>query len=214
MPRHSTQYRAADRLLTRAGRQGGAWVVLTAAAAVASAGGALALPAVLGGALDALFEHGSAGPWLHWCALLVALLVVAEMLDSLAAGAASARSTAWLRHSLWHHVLGLGARRLAPGDVASRLVGSAAQAGRVAPDVVRTSAALIPAVGGTVALGLIDPWLCLTFLAGLPVFVFAVRAFARDASDVATRYFDGHGTIAGPLLDAMARARTMHAAST
>src|SRR4051812_6958502 len=155
MPRHTTHYRSADRLLVRAGWHGGPWVALTAVAAVASAGGALALPAVLGGALDALLDGGDAGPWLKWGALLVALLVAAETLDSYAAGASSARSTAWLRHGFWGHVLGLGrtgTERLAPGDVASRLVGNAAQAGRVAPDVVRTVAGLIPAVGGTVAL--------------------------------------------------------------
>src|SRR4051812_152362 len=83
-----------------AGRGGGRWVAVVAVAALASAGGALALPAVLGGAIDALVKHGDVGPWLKWCALLVALMVAAEMLDSLAAGAANARSTAWLRHDL------------------------------------------------------------------------------------------------------------------
>src|SRR3954452_13052406 len=119
MPRPST-YRSADRLLIRTGRQGGFWVAVVAVAALASAAGALALPVVLGGALDALIEHGHAGMWLRWCALLVALLVAAEVLDSLAAGAATARSTAWLRHGLWRHVLDTQGERsgsLGPGDV-------------------------------------------------------------------------------------------------
>src|SRR5215218_8832308 len=100
-----TNYRSADRLLLRTGRHGGPWVAAAAIAALASAGGTLALPAVLGGALDALVEHGEAGQWLTWCALLVAVLVAAEVLDSLTAGAATARATAWLRHRLWGHVV-------------------------------------------------------------------------------------------------------------
>jgi ATP-binding cassette subfamily B protein len=211
------RYHAADRLLVRSGRQGGPWLVALAVAALASAAGALALPAVLGGAVDALVRDGSPGPWLMWCVLLVGLLVAADMLDSLAAGAAIARSTAWLRHELWRHVLATHratAGRFPPGDVAGRLVGNAAEAGRVAPDVLRAGANLIPAVGGTVALALIDPWLCATFLIGMPIFVLAVRAFARDASDVAARYFGVQGEITGRLVDAMSGARTIAASGT
>jgi ATP-binding cassette subfamily B protein len=211
------RYRAADRLLLRSARHGGLWVGGLAVAAIASAAGALALPAVMGRAIDALVTHGTPGPWALWLALLVALLVAAETLNSFSAGAATARSTAWLRHSLWWHVLGMerrGARAFSAGDLASRLVGSAAQAGRVAPDIVRATASVIPAVGGTVALAVIDVWLCVTFLAGLPVFVFAVHVFTRDASNVATRYLDVQGQIAGRLVEALAGARTIAAAGT
>lgn len=210
-------YRAADRLLLRTARHGGLWVGALAVAAIAGAGGALALPAVLGGAVDGVIRHGNSGRWLIWLGLLVALLVATETLNGLAGGAATARSTAWLRHSLWRHVLAMDherAGRFTRDGLGSRLVGNAAQAGRVAPDVVRSTANVIPAVGGTVALALIDPWLCVTFLAGLPVFVLAVRAYTRVASAVAARYLEVQGTIAERLGEAMAGGRTIAAART
>ena len=213
----ATRYRAADRLLLRAARHGGPWVGALALAALASAAGALALPAVLGRAVDAVIVDGAPGPWLIWLALLLGLLAGAEALNSFAGGAAIARSTAWLRHTLWHHVLAMerdSADRYTRGDLASRIVGNAAQAGRVAPDMVRATASLIPAVGGTVALALIDPWLCVTFVAGLPVLVVAMRALTRDASDVATGYLAVQGTIAGRLVEAMTGGRTIAAAGT
>ena len=57
-------YRAADRLLARAGRQGGGWVIVVALAAFVTSGIALALPTVLGHAVDGVVTDGDAGPWL------------------------------------------------------------------------------------------------------------------------------------------------------
>lgn len=211
------QRRAASRLLARVGLAGGPWVAVLALAALAIAAAEIALPAVLGGALDAVLGEGDSGPWLLWCALLIAVLVACDTLDDLASGAAIARSTAWLRHALLHHVLALrthAAERFGSGEVASRIVGNAAEAGRVAPDVVRGVANLIPAIGGIVALGVIDLWLCLTFLTGLPLLIFFVRAFARDATDLAARYFGVQGTISARLVDALSGARTIAAAGT
>jgi ATP-binding cassette subfamily B protein len=115
------------------------------------------------------------------------------------------------------HVLALEPRTVTdfgPGEVAGRVVGNAAHAGRVAPDLVRTAANLIPAFGGTVALGLIDPWLCVTFLAGLPILLVLARRFAAAASDHVERYLDVQGRIAARLSDAMSGARTIAAAGT
>ncbi|MEA2151310.1 MAG: ATP-binding cassette, subfamily bacterial RamA/AmfB [Solirubrobacteraceae bacterium] len=208
---------AADRLLVRVAGHGGVWVVVLALASLTSAGAALALPAVLGRAVDAVVAGDSTGTWVIWCALVMTVLVAADALDNLAAGAAIARSTAWLRHATLRHFLALGsrpARRLPSGEITTRLVGNAAEAGRVAPDVVRSLASVVPAVGGIVALAFIHPWLCLTFLAGMPALLLFVRSFARDASDVIGRYFAVQGTIAARLVDALAGARTIAAAAT
>jgi ATP-binding cassette, subfamily B, bacterial RamA/AmfB len=209
--------RAADRLLLRVGLAAGPWVSVLAVTALAAAAAEIALPAVLGRALDAVVEAGDAGPWLMWCGVLITLLVAADTLDDLAVGAATARSTAWLRHALLRHVLALGTRageRFNPGEVASRIVGNVAEAGRVAPDVVRAVANLVPALGGIVALAVIDPWLCVTFLTGLPLLIIFVRTFARDASDLAARYLDVQGKIAARLVDALSGTRTIAAAAT
>jgi ATP-binding cassette subfamily B protein len=207
----------ADRLLRRVARHALPPAAFLALTAVGIAVAETAFPAILGQAVDELITEGDAGSWLLVAGALVAFLVVVDALDDLATGATAARSTAWLRHTLLGHVLALGTRagrRLQPGDLATRLVGNTAQAGRLAPNLIRAAANLIPGLGGLVALALIDPWLCVTFLAGMPVLVLIVRAFARDASEVAARYLHVQGTIAARLVDALSGARTIAAAGT
>ena len=212
---HRSAAGGADRLLFRVARAGGFWVVLLALASLAIAAAELALPYVLGGAVDALVTDGSAGSWVAWCAGILAVLVAADALDDLASGAAIARSTARLRHRLLSHLLSVGARApMASGELSSRIVGNAADAGRVAPDVVRSITNLLPAIGGIVALALIHPLLCATFVAGMPLFYFVVRRYAVDATGVARRYLAVQGTIAARLVDALAGARTIAAAQT
>lgn len=209
--------RAADRLLLRVSRRGGSALAVLVVTTLVLAAADLALPFVLGRTLDALIEDGSAGAWLLLAGALVAGLVLFEALDDLAEGATIARCTAWLRRTLLGHVLAVetrDARRSGSAELSSRLVANAADAGKVAPDLVRGGLGILPAVGGTVALALIDPWLCLTFLAGMPLFIFLLRAFARDASSQVSRYLDTQGTIAARLSDALAGARTIAAAGT
>lgn len=207
-------HRAADRLLVRVSRYGGpalgALVVTSLGMAVAE----LALPALLGRAVDAIVAGaGASGPVL-WCGLAVAVLVAFDLVDDLVMGATTARSTAWLRHTFLRHVLDLGpkAMRLPSGDVASRMVANAAAAGKVAPDMVRAVANLVPSVGGIVALAVIDPWLCVTFLAGLPLVVVLLRRFVRDASAMASGYLETQAGIASRLVDALSGIRTVAAA--
>ncbi|MDQ3455919.1 MAG: ABC transporter ATP-binding protein/permease [Actinomycetota bacterium] len=201
----------------------GPWVTVLTVNAVVLAGAELALPAVLGATIDSILQTGTetvAGggpPWLAVLALLIALLVAGDALDDLAVGGATARSTSRLRHAAMWHVLSVGlrgVRRLSAGELTARLVGNTAEAGSVAPDVIRGAAALIPAVGGTIALALIDPWLCVTFLVGLPVMMALLWAFARDASELAEGYLTIQGKIAGRLVQALSGARTIAAAGT
>jgi ATP-binding cassette, subfamily B, bacterial RamA/AmfB len=206
-----------DRLLVSIARQGSPWLGVLALTALAMAAAALALPAVIGSTVDAVLDGRSAGIWVVTCGVLIAALVACDALDDVAAGAAIARSTARLRHGVLSHLLALGSkpvRDLPPGEITARLVGNTAEAARVAPDVVRSVAGLVPALGGIVALAIIDPWLCATFVAGMPIFLLALRAFARDASEIAMRYLAVQGTIAGRLIDALAGARTIAAAGT
>ena len=210
-------YRAADRLLVRAGCRGGAPAIVVALAAFVTAGSSLAFPAVLGHAVDGIATDGSAGPWLAWSAALVVVLVAASALDVLASGVAVARSTAWLRQIVLGHVLALGTRpatRLGPGEVATRVVANASEAGRVTPAIVGAGASLIMGLGGIVALALINPLLCGAFLLGIPVLFVIVRAFARDSSALTTHYLTVQGRIAERLTGAIGGARTIAAAAT
>jgi ATP-binding cassette subfamily B protein len=213
-PRHG--YRAADRLLARAVRHGGGWTFVVALSALATTGVSLVFPAVLGHAVDGLVSDGSPGPWLTWAAVLVAVLVAGSALDVLASGIAVARSTASLRRTVLRHALALGIRsgRLGPGEMATRVVANAAEAGRVGPAVVGAVASLVMGLGGTVALALIHPLLCAAFLLGIPLLLVIVRAFARDSSALTTRYLTVQGRIAERLTGAISGSRTIAAAAT
>jgi ATP-binding cassette subfamily B protein len=208
---------AADRLLVKIGRRGGSWVGVLFSASLVLAAAQTVLPAVLGGAVDAALHGGDFAFWLLGCGLLIGVVLICDVLDDLAAGMTTARSTAWLRRTVLDHILALGTRttrRFDAGDLTTRLVGNAADAGRVGTLAIWAITALIPALGGIVALALIDPWLCLTFLVGTPVLLAVVRICVRDSSALADQYLQVQGTIAGRLVDALAGARTIAAAHT
>jgi ATP-binding cassette, subfamily B, bacterial RamA/AmfB len=208
---------AAYRLAVRIVRGGGGWVGISLIASLVLAAAQTALPAVLGQTVDAVLRGGGFVWWLFGCGLLIGVLLICDVLDDLAGEMAIARSTAWLRRTVLDHILALGTRtmrRFDPGDLTARLVGNAADAGRVGTITISAITALIPAFGGIVALALIDPWLCLTFLIGTPVLLAVVRSCVRDASALADRYLQVQGGIAGRLVDALVGARTIAAART
>jgi ATP-binding cassette subfamily B protein len=209
--------RAADRLAVRIVRGGGGWVGILLIASLVLAAAETALPAVLGGAVDAVLSGGDFAWWLLGCGLLIGVLLICDVLDDLAAGMTTARSTAWLRRTVLDHILALGTRttrQFDAGDLTTRLVGNAADAGRVSTITIWAITALMPAFGGIVALALLDLWLCLTFLVGAPVLLLVVRSCVRDASVLADRYLQVQGGIAGRLVDALAGAHTIAAART
>jgi ATP-binding cassette subfamily B protein len=209
--------RAADSLLLTAVRRSGAWAGILAATSMLLAGLYVALPTVMGRALDAVLGRGDSTLWLSLTAVCVTLLVACDAADDYAGAVANARSTAWLRHTLLRHVLGMGdraTRRFAPGDLVTRMVGNTVQAGSAPSGLVWAVTELVPPAGAVVALALIDPWLCLTFLTGLPLVAWLVRSFVHDVSDLNDCYFATQGRIAARLTDALAGIRTVTAAGT
>ncbi len=203
-------------LLVRMARSSPGWLGLLVLTALTMSTAEIVLPAVLGAALNGVLD-GDVTRWLVLAGIVVAVLAVADVVEDLAAGATGARSTAWMRHLLVRHVLDLGTatnRRFANGDVSARLTSNADEAGRVVPDLVRGIANLLSACGGIVALAIIDVWLCLTFLVGVPVLAGLLWSFARDASHLSEEYMRVQGTIAARLVDALAGARTIAAAGT
>ncbi|MFI1329894.1 ABC transporter ATP-binding protein [Streptomyces sp. NPDC020845] len=212
--------RAGERLLRGALRHSAGRVVAVFWLTTAAAAVGLALPAVLGRTLDVLLAdpHGAeARRWVLTSAGLTCLLVVLDALDSLLTGTANARSIAWLRRRLLRHTLSAGpraGRRTAAGDLVTRLVGNAAQAGTAPTALASALAAVVTPVGGLVALALIDPWLALAFLLGLPLLAVLLRSFVRDTTDSVARYQHSQGEIAGRLVEALGGARTIAAAGT
>jgi ATP-binding cassette subfamily B protein len=208
--------RGADRLLWRTFLHGGPWLILLAGSALLLVVVDVAFPAVVGRSVDAALGHAS-GSWVLAAAVLAVVMVVADALDDLGSGSATARSTARLQRSFLRHVLALGPRvhkRFPAGDLTARLGGNAADVAKVAPRIIGAVAGVLSAVGGTVALALIDPWLCVTFLVAVPPLVVLFRVLARDATDAGADYLQMQGELSGRLVDALAGARTIAAAAT
>lgn len=201
----------------RVSRAGGPWLGVMVLTAVVLAIFETILPAVLGRAVDALVTGEESTTWLVACSALVAVLVVCDAADDVAVGHATARSTAWLRHSLLGHLLALPPRtsaRFDGGDLTSRLVADASVTGRVGPQLVRIATNLVPGLGSIVALAWIDPWLALTFVVGLPALLFVMATLTRDATEASEKYMQSQGAIAARLVDALAGSRTIAAAAT
>lgn len=206
-----------DRLLLRVVRYGGGWVVLLAAATLAGTAAALLLPAALGRTVDAVLAGAGAGDWLAACAVLVAVAAAADVVGDLAAGATGARATEALRHRLIRHVLCLHPRAVPgfpAGDLVTRVVGQVPEAGQAGIAAVQVITAGLPSLGSLVALTVIDPWLGLTFVAGLVLLAVLLRAFVTDASTVAAHYQGVQGRIGSRLIEALGGARTIAAAGT
>jgi ATP-binding cassette, subfamily B, bacterial len=215
-----------DRLLTGLVGRSRRWLAPLLVLGVLGSGAVLALPAVLGRAVDQVVDasrDGSAGGWgtargsMVLAAVLIGVAVAEDAAGQLVGGVGTAGATGDLRRRLVRHVLAAGpglTRRTAAGDVVARLVGGTAAASRVVVVVAGLAGALIPPIGGLVALALLDPWLAVTFAAGMALAGGAVRAYLRDARAANAGYLEAQGAIAARLVDALAGARTIAAART
>src|SRR5690348_12545761 len=75
---------AAVRVYGQATRHGAAWLVLLTAGTLAGTGASLALPAVLGRAVDATIAGTAGTRWVVLVAGLIAIRVGADLVDTLA----------------------------------------------------------------------------------------------------------------------------------
>lgn len=198
-------------------RRGGPWLPLIGFSALAGTACMLALPAVLGHAVDAIVAGDDSGTWLALAAGLIILGIATDLIDTFAGTACVANTTAWLRNRLIRHVLAIGpegARRFDTGDLVSRVSGNAVEAANAGPSVVTVGAALIPPVGALVLLTLIDIWLAVAFLAGLALVALVLRAFTRHTAETTTHYQETQGRIAARLTESLGGIRTIAAAGT
>ncbi|MBA9007382.1 ABC transporter ATP-binding protein [Thermomonospora cellulosilytica] len=210
-----TTTETADRLLWRTARRGGGWAAVLAVVALADTAVTLALPAVLGRAVDEALSPGAVGTAVWLCAALIAASAAIDLLLEWAGGAGSARATAWLRHTFVRHVLAAGpSSRLDPGDTASRMVGGAAEAGQAPVAVIRAAVAVLPPVGAAAALVWIDWPIAVALAVAMPLLVLLLRAFVRDMSGTVRRYLTVQGAMAGRLAEALRGIRTIAAAGT
>lgn len=196
-------------------RRGGAWLPLIGVAALAGTAGDLALPAVLGRAVDAIVTGRGSGRWMEYSAALIALSVVCDLVVAYASTVCVADTTAWLRRRLVRHLLAIGPTgRFETGDSVTRVTANAADAALAGPSLVSVVTGVLPPIGSVVLLALIDPWLAGAFLAGLALVAVMLRAFARRTADVLIRYQRVQGRIAARLAESLSGVRTIAAAGT
>ncbi|MEW9551184.1 ABC transporter ATP-binding protein [Nonomuraea sp. NPDC050783] len=208
--------READRLLAATARTVWAPLLVTGLAVALSTAAALALPAALAGAVDGVISgEGARAAWL--LALVLAAAVCGDVVSGLAGAASTASATASLRLRLTSHLLRLDAvraRRFPAGELANRLVGNTATAGRVPLTVLHAAAELVSTSGGIVLLLVTDWRSGLAFLAGVPVALVIVRLFVTQLSGVYEHYQGAQGRLAARLTDTLAGIRTVRASGT
>lgn len=222
----------ADRLLLRMAWHCRHWAGLLAIVSITGAVADTLLPAVIGHTVDVMLRAGgppgeaAAGPgptlsqvgsWMTGCLIVICLIVACAAVGQLATGMSTAAATGWLRRRLTGHMFACGldlTERFPVGDLVSRVTGGAADASYASASGVLAIAAVIPSAGSIIALGLINPWLAVTFAAGLPLLAIILRSFVRNTSDVSVRYQQAQGAITARLLETLEGARTIAAAGT
>ena len=204
-------------------RRGRRWLPAIGASTLVGTLVTLALPAVLGRALDAAVSAGDgitaadATGWVATAGLLIALGLATDLLDTVLVAGCVADAAAWLRRRLVEHVLAIGPRgagRFATGDIVGRISGNAADAARAGPGLATAVAAVAPPVGGLVLLAVIDLGVAAAFLAGLVLSALVLRAFTRRTADAIGPYLVVQGRIAARLAESLAGSRTIAAAGT
>lgn len=198
-------------------RRAGGWLPLIGFSALAGTLGALALPTVLGHAVDELVAGNSGGAWFAAAAGLIALGLVCNLIDAFAGTACAANTTAWLRERLVRHILAIGpegARGFDTGDLVSRVSGNAVDAARAGQTIVGIAAGAVPPIGSLVLLAFIDIWLAAAFLAGVALVALVLRAFTRHTAELFMAYQRTQGRIAARLTESLTGSRTIAAAGT
>jgi ATP-binding cassette, subfamily B, bacterial len=202
---------------TSIARQAGPWLPVIGASALVGTLGMLALPIVLGRAVDAIVAGVDSGMWISLAAGLIALGVLTDLTDSFAGTACVAGTTAWLRDRLVRRVLtagDTGRRGFDTGDLVGRVSGNASEAAQAGPSAVTIGTALLPPVGCLALLAYLDLWLAVAFLAGVALVGVVLRAFTRRTAEVITAYLTTQGRLASRLTESLTGARTIAAAGT
>ncbi len=198
-------------------RRAGGWLPVLGLTSLAATLSMLALPVVLGRAIDTIVSRTDDDRWLLFAAGLVAVSVVCDLVQAYAGTACVADTAAWLRERIVRHVLAVGphgARRFDTGDLVSRVSGNAVEAAQAGPSVVTVVTAALPPLGSLALLAYLDLWLAAAFLAGLVLVAAVLRAFTVRTTAAVSAYQQIQGRIAARLDESMTGARTIAAAGT
>ena len=188
-----------------------------ATASVVRAVAAVALPAVLAGAVRTVVEAGDSHRPLTVLVVLAVAAALAEAVLLVSSGRLTARAGVLLRRRLTDAVLRSGPAatdRLAPGDLTARVVNNVDQAATVVPSLLGVVVAFGTGLAAVVAIASYDPWLGLLVLLALPVLVRLTRGFLARSTEQFLRYQVLQSGIAGGLAEALGGVRTIRSAGT
>lgn len=183
--------------------------------AIVEAAAALALPATVAAAIDALIS-GAPVPVIPIVAALV-LITVAEAAAVVLEKRAEARGALSLRRTLLRHILVLdlaAARRWPAGDLLGRVLQSTTAAASVTTAAIGLLVSLVTSIGGLVALMLIDVWLAVAVLAAGPVMLWLFRWLTRHVSTNTGDYQSAFADLVTRFGDAVGGAKTIRATGT
>ncbi|TCO30370.1 ATP-binding cassette subfamily B protein [Kribbella steppae] len=198
-------------------KHGRGWLPLIGFNALIGSGVTLALPTILGHSVDSIVAGTGYTQWLMAAAGLIALGVVASLIDAFAGAACVAETTAWLRHRLVKQIVHggpEGTRGFETGDLVTRVSANATDAAQAGPATVTAIAAVAPPAGSLVLLAVIDPWLAAAFFGGVLLVIAVLWTFARRTADVSLAYQETQGRIASLLSESLTGIRTIAAAGT
>jgi ATP-binding cassette, subfamily B, bacterial len=195
-------------------KKAGGWLPVIGISSLLGTLGALALPIVLGRAVDSIVTGGSP-EWFWMAAGLVVLGIIVDLVDVYAGAACLAGTTAWLRDRLVRHVLSAGPRHgFDTGDLVSRVSGNATEAANAGPAVVTVWTAVLPPIGSLFLLAYLDIWLAVAFLGGIALVAVVLRVFTTRTESLVTAYLSVQGRLAARLSESLAGVRTIAAAGT
>lgn len=203
--------------LARIVKHAGGWLPIIGVTALLGTLSTLALPSVLGRAVDAVVAGEAIHRPLLVAACLILISVAGEIVGAFAGTACTASTTAWLRTRLVRQALAVSpqrSRQFETGDLVSRTSGDAAEAAEAGPSLVTVLSGVLPPVGSVVLLAYIDVWLAVTFVGTVGIVAAVLVGFTRRTADVMTKYQEAQGLLAARLAESLGGARTIAAAAT
>lgn len=202
--------------ITDALRAGGASTVLLMLFGVVQTLTTMAVPALLGAAVNAAI-HADGGSAVSLVIGLMVLSAAAESLGELASYSARVRAMRKLRAGMLSHLFTLGfrgQRRFNQGDLVNRLTDSTDQTAQAAAVVTSIFVPALTSLGGVVALIVVDPLIGLTFLVAMPLVWLRLRTHFRKLVPLSITAAGKQAEVATGLLDALRGLRTIRASGT
>ncbi|GAA1952069.1 ABC transporter ATP-binding protein [Amycolatopsis minnesotensis] len=201
---------------TDALRAGGASTVLLVLFGIIQTLTTMAVPALLGAAVNAAI-HADGGSAVVLVIVLMVVSAVAESLGELASYSARVRAMRKLRADTLSHLFTFGfrgQRRFNQGDLVNRLTDSTDQTAQAAAVVTSIFVPALTSLGGLVALFVVDPFIGLTFLVSVPLVWLRLRAHFRKLIPMSITAAGKQADVATGLLDALRGMRTIRASGT